>query len=57
MTARVIRPAGRNAHSHDLNLTEVRMSDCEYGCKVWRCESCGEEQVQHSATYGCRGDR
>lgn len=42
-------------HVHDLNLVEVRMSDCEFGCKVWRCESCGEEMVLHSATYGCPG--
>lgn len=55
MTTRVIHPAGRNAHSHDLNLTEVRLSDCEFGCKVWRCESCGEEMLIHSATYGCPG--
>lgn len=42
-------------HTHDLNLVEVRMSDCAFGCKVWRCESCGEEMLLHSATYGCRG--
>lgn len=42
-------------HVHDLNLTEVRMSDCRYGCKVFRCGSCGDESVLHSATYGCRG--
>lgn len=42
-------------HRHDLNLTEVRLSDCEFGCKVWRRECCGEELVIHSATYGCPG--
>ncbi len=41
-------------HTHDLNLVEVGMSDCEFGCKIWRCESCGVDQVLHSATYGCR---
>ncbi|GGK09482.1 hypothetical protein GCM10010123_44210 [Pilimelia anulata] len=32
--------------------TEVRMSDCRYGCKVWRCR-CGAERLLHSAIYGC----
>lgn len=55
MSAHVIYPAGRKAnyHAHDFVL-EVRMSDCRYGCKIYRCR-CGEETLIHSATYGCRG--
>ena len=41
--------------AHDMDLTEVGMSDCEFGCKIWRRGCCGEELVLHSATYGCRG--
>ena len=48
------RRRSTESHVHDLNLVEVRMSDCEFGCKVWRCESCGEETVLHSPMYGCR---
>lgn len=43
-------------HAH--NLDEAEMSDCEFGCKVYRC-SCGEARVEHMASYGCpvgRGD-
>lgn len=42
-------------HAHVLELVEVRMSDCEFGCKIWRRPCCGEELLIHSATYGCRG--
>ncbi|MEU4239779.1 DUF6284 family protein [Actinoplanes sp. NPDC026619] len=33
---------------------EVGMSNCRWGCKVYRCAECGEEQLRHSAIYGCR---
>ena len=33
--------------------TEIRMSDCRYGCKVMRCDDCDAEQVEHRAAYGC----
>jgi hypothetical protein len=50
---------GQPPHTHDdisrLDLTEVRLSDCEFGCKIWRCNGCGEEMLLHSATYGCPG--
>jgi len=32
--------------------TEMRMSDCRYGCKVMACQ-CGSEVVEHRAAYGC----
>lgn len=37
----------------DTDLTEVRVSDCEAGCKVWTCSGCDVDRVVHSATYGC----
>lgn len=37
-------------HVHDPS--EVAMSDCDFGCKVFRC-SCGREEVRHMASYGC----
>lgn len=33
---------------------EIAMSDCRYGCKVFRCRHCERESVVHSRTYGCR---
>jgi len=38
-------------HIHDR--TEGGMSDCEFGCKIYRCH-CGDERVVHLATYGCK---
>lgn len=38
--------------AHNLG-NEVRLSDCEYGCKVYSC-SCGDEHLSHSRIYGCR---
>jgi hypothetical protein len=38
-------------HRHDMN--EAAMSDCEYGCKIFRCE-CGATEVRHMASYGCK---
>lgn len=43
--------AGFERHTHNHRV-EVRLSDCEHGCKVHRCE-CDDEQVQHMAVYGC----
>jgi hypothetical protein len=47
-------------HRH-LNMREIGMvgrykntEDCGYGCKVYKCETCGEERVMHNATYGCK---
>lgn len=37
-------------HEHDMS--EHRLSDCPYGCKVFRCE-CGDEELRHMASYGC----
>lgn len=34
---------------------EVGMSGCSYGCKIYRCEGCGEDREIHNATYGCKG--
>lgn len=34
-------------------LTEVRLSNCEAGCKVFTCSGCDVERVVHSASYGC----
>lgn len=31
---------------------ELRMSDCDSGCKIYRC-ACGTEHVFHNRTYGC----
>jgi len=36
------------------SITEVRLSDCEYGCKVYQCKECQHEMVIHSQSYGCR---
>lgn len=36
---------------HDLS--EVRLSDCRYGCKVMTCSGCHVERVVHMASYGC----
>lgn len=33
---------------------EVGMSGCSYGCKIYRCETCGTDKEIHNATYGCR---
>lgn len=33
---------------------EVGMSGCSYGCKIYRCEGCGQDREMHNATYGCR---
>lgn len=42
-------------HFTDVKHTperETRLSDCAYGCKYCGC-SCGQEQLHHSAVYGC----
>lgn len=33
---------------------EVRMSDCDHGCKIYGCEKCGRERLIHNRMYGCR---
>lgn len=38
--------------THEGKGPEIRMSNCEYGCKIYRCK-CGTEHVWHSAVYGC----
>ena len=38
----------------DSRFSEARMSDCRYGCKVYRCATHGTERVLHNAMYGCR---
>lgn len=35
---------------HDL--VEVRMTDCPFGCKVYRCDGCGYEVIIHLMAYG-----
>ncbi len=42
-------------HSCELNLLEVGMSGCSYGCKIYRCTKCGSDREMHNATYGCKG--
>lgn len=37
---------------HVISTIEIRLSDCDYGCKLYEC-SCGSEHVWHSAIYGC----
>lgn len=44
------RLASQAPHTHDM--AEAAMSDCPFGCKIFRCP-CGEEQVRHMASYGC----
>ena len=34
-------------------LTEVGLSNCQHGCKVYRC-SCGLYVLLHSRSYGCK---
>lgn len=41
-----------SAPIHVIENRELRLSECEYGCKIFAC-SCGGEHVVHSATYGC----
>ncbi|WP_435826255.1 DUF6284 family protein [Micromonospora carbonacea] len=54
--ARVTRAAAEVTArpAHVCNLIEVRLTtDCRYGCKILRCQTCGGEQVSHRAVYGC----
>jgi hypothetical protein len=37
-------------------MAEAGLSDCRFGCKVFRC-TCGVERVEHMASYGCPGGR
>ena len=36
------------------NAIEYGMSNCQYGCKIYRCSACGTTAVVHNPTYGCR---
>lgn len=38
---------------HSYFLYEVGTIGCGYGCKIVRCEKCGEDFPTHSASYGC----
>jgi hypothetical protein len=45
-----------NGHDCDFWQTEIGLSNCRYGCKIYRCSKCGDdEKVLHNATYGCKG--
>jgi hypothetical protein len=35
------------------NWREVALSDCKYGCKIYRHAVTGEERVEHNSVYGC----
>lgn len=41
-------------HCTDIDLEEVRLSQCDAGCKILACRICGAEYVAHSTVYGCR---
>lgn len=44
-------------HCMDVDLAEVRLSNCVAGCKVMACRICGAEYVAHSSVYGCQRAR
>jgi hypothetical protein len=51
---RVMREAATLANPpHVCRWVERRLSDCEAGCKVMTCRSCGAEKVKHWPVYGC----
>lgn len=41
-------------HICHRNAVEIGMSDCEHGCKIYRCTACGTTAVVHNPIYGCR---
>lgn len=56
-THEIWKSGARPMVGHDCDRssqTEIYMSDCRYGCKVFRCSGCSAERIIHSATYGCR---
>lgn len=53
LTRTARRPVASPHTCSPWRLTEIRMSDCRYGCKVMCCDDCGAEQVVHFAAYGC----
>lgn len=42
---------------HTCSMREIAITDeCNYGCKVLACSSCGTWVVSHRAIYGCNMD-
>ncbi len=49
--------------SHDTSLyawappgsvwTEIELSDCQYGCKIYENSVTGERALAHNSTHGC----
>lgn len=49
-------PAFGYVHTCAHWQVEVGLSECAYGCKIYRCSQCGKGgAVLHNATYGCKG--
>jgi hypothetical protein len=36
------------------HVSEVRLSNCQFKCKVYQCAGCGASGTFHNVTYGCR---
>lgn len=36
-----------------LNMLECGMLNCEYGCKIVKCEKCNKQFASHRRIYGC----
>lgn len=36
-----------------LRMNEFAMSDCEYGCKIYKDPRSGVKVLAHNRTYGC----
>lgn len=54
--ARTALATPRRGQRHDCRIhgAEIGMSDCQYGCKIMRCDRCGGVGTVHNPTYGCR---
>lgn len=37
-----------------IRMTEVALSDCEFGCKIYADPRSNLRVLAHNATYGCR---
>jgi len=50
------KPKGCNRGSiREVGIVDIGHPDfCEHGCKIYRCDCCGAEQVIHNRIYGCK---
>lgn len=45
---------GKARCAFDHKYSEIMLSECAHGCKVYKCSSCGHEKVLHNTSYGCK---